>query len=204
MSYQKVTRGFYDGMVQAAHEAKAQLLPLWQERVSRSPQGRDAEAQLGKILYIKKRMLTGPAQVDVEHSVSHFTLQFFAMMSALNMQRLQGHLESYKTDLIQEEFFRLCQQEELEWLGVYTAELVEAEQMTGFAANDWRNGLIKQYQQVLHSRSSLDADTLVASRLFFQALGLGQNVSPAQAEQLSGELNLKANWLKNYLKYNPL
>lgn len=204
-----IAQQFYAGMTQATLDARNNIQPLIIKQFEKRELHGVAEQTFSKIIYFRKRLLSthnGLLSAPIEHGVSRFSLEYFCCISALNLFRLSGYVERFKADLQTESFYAHCCERELEWLGVYNADLPYFKQDTGYTPGMWRIAIIKSYLIELGAKSSRDADTLVAIRRFLHrqqlSKGAGVDVTPAMQEACAHLLENNANWLEHYLQFH--
>jgi hypothetical protein len=201
----RAARQFYDGMTQATLESRSTILPRMMEQFEKRELQGVAKQAFNKPVTFHKRLLVG-TPTPIEHTSSRFAIEFFCCATALNLYRMNSYCEQFKTELLAEAFAVFCTQDELEWLGVYGAEVVDMQGDTGHAQGQMRNDIIQLYLTDLKGKSSLDADTLIAVRRFLgrQELSKAHDipVSPAMHEACAEVLETPAGWLHNYLKFH--
>lgn len=208
---QQAALQFYDGMLQAATEARATVLPRITAHFASRGMQEIAEQAFSKVVYFQKRMQVthnGLPCAPIAHGVQRSTLEFFCCLSALNLYRLPRYTEKFKVELFAESFYAHCEAEEMAWLGIYNASTPNFRRDTGHEPNHWRSDVIKTYLMELRAKSSRDADTFVAVRRFLErnqlSKGSGVAVTPAMLESCAETIEAQADWLEHYLKYHPL
>lgn len=207
-AHARIASQFYDGMIQATLEARNQVVPRLLEQFEKRELLDAAQKAFNTPLIFRKRLLTdAPDGPTIEHTISRFSVEYFSCISALNLYRLLQHEEKFKAELMRDAFFEHSAKEEPEWLGLYGANAVDLQTDTGHAAGQLRNDIVRFYLNDLLQKSSLDADTLIAIRRFFDRQRLSKNfdvpVTPAMHEACAEIIAPSANWLSNFLKYHP-
>lgn len=206
-----VGREFYEGMTQAVREADIHFSPMALEVFVKRDLGKRAEQAFNARIVFSKRIhqdVEGLPRAPIPHTASRFMLEYFSCISAINLYRLENAIEQFKAELLSDVFFQLCSEEEMEWLGVYNADLPKFYLETGHQQGQWRVGLIVEYLKKLQHKSSLDSDTLIAIRHFLERMHLSKNhdvpVTPAMEESIAKLLEHSGGWLQHYLKFHPL
>lgn len=211
-SLQRAARDFYNGMVTCVLEADSRFIPYAREEFGH----RDAAAQFERAInkridfskHMREPMAGGIHHVPVTHNTSRFRLELFCCLSALNLYRAKPRMERLKEELLEANFFHICDEKELDWLGVYDADLPYFKEETGYTLGQWRMQVVKRYLRALQHKSSRDADVLVALNLLLERNDLakahGVPVSPVLLEKLAEKLEIPARWLENYLQFHKL
>lgn len=210
-TYSHAAQEFYEGMSQATLESDSHFAVLAKNAFSQRGMAEEVERSFSMQYRFSKLLhqpVAGVPRAPMPHMVSRYRLEYFACISALNLHRLPGYSEQLKAELFREQFFLLCSEKEMEWLGVYDADLPAFRQETGHERGQWRTDVIKGYLEALESRSSRDADVLVAVHRFLEHMKLSRSrglaISPVLLETLAQALQQPAGWLEHYLKFHPL
>lgn len=210
-THTQVAIQFYNGMVQATLDVRDHGLPQMIAEFEKRGIGKTAEQAFNINLHFYKRhhlSHNGVPRAATPHAISRFTLEYFCCLSAINLYRLPQHVEKFKAELLEKSFYAQCAEHELEWLGVYNAEVPNFKRDTGHNLGQWRIDIVKAYLIELNAKSSRDQDTLVAMRRFLHrqelSKGAGVAVSPVMQEACTKALESKAGWLKHYLQFHPL
>lgn len=209
-SPEQAAHQFYDGMLQATHDAREGVLLRILAQFEKRGLHHIAEQAFSKAIYFQKRMEAthnGLPSAPIAHSIRRFGLEFFCCISALNLYRLPRCTEQFKVELFSERFYAHCEEEELGWIGLFNATLPNFKRDTGHEVNHLRSDITKIYLIELKAKSSRDADTLIAMRRFLErqqlSKGTGVDVTPAMLEACAKTIEKQAGWLEHYLKYHP-
>ncbi|MCH2546788.1 MAG: hypothetical protein MK052_04150 [Alphaproteobacteria bacterium] len=205
------TQQFYEGMAQATLDAKSKALPLLVKQFDIRGQKLKAEQAFNKNILFDKRLHqihNGLPGAPISHALSRFSLEYFCSMSAINLYRLTPLIEQFKAELITEAYYEYCETQEIEWLGVYNADIPNFKRDTGHALGQLRCDIIKLYLTELNAKSSRDSDIFIITRRFLErqqlAKSSGVDVTPAMHEECAKTLEVNAGWLKRYLSFHPL
>lgn len=202
-----IAHAFCEGMAQATREISMKyLVHIQPEFIKRGIKPALQQAVDYKHSLLKTVLSTDGRISEIEHPVSRFSLEYLCMLSALNLYRLPMQTEQIKAELITARFLDELDATEWEWLGLYNAKISETNAGSAAVPGKWRHNIVQEYLHALQTKSSLDSDVLVATRLFFQRQGLckeaGVEVTPAMIEACTIPLTRPAEWLQHYMKYN--